>query len=40
MSRHYQTQDGYRAFVNGRWMLFVSYKEYLDYINEDEEKSA
>lgn len=28
----YYTSYGYRGYVDGRYMLFVSESEYLDYI--------
>ena len=30
----YQTQSGYRGMVNGRWMLFTSRDEYVEYLAE------
>lgn len=30
-------QEGYYvARVNGKWISFVSYEEYLDYLNDEE----
>lgn len=35
----YQTQSGYRGRVNGKWMLFTSYEEYIEYLCETEVES-
>ena len=33
----YYTQSGYRGLLpNGRWMLFVSDEEYIEYLEEME----
>ncbi len=35
------TPDGYYvACVNGIWITFVSYEEYLDYISSDKEEAV
>lgn len=30
----YAVSDGYMGLVNGRYMLFASEEDYLEYINE------
>lgn len=31
----YNTQCGYCGLVDGRWMLFSTYDEYINYLRED-----
>lgn len=33
----YNTSEGYRGFVKGRYMLFASETEYYEYMLENEE---
>lgn len=30
----YATPDGYMGYVNGRYMLFASEEEYIEYMDE------
>ena len=32
----YMTSEGYMGYVGGRYILFVSESEYLDYMEEKE----
>lgn len=34
MEDGYTTEGYYQACVNGTWVTFVSYKEYVEYIND------
>lgn len=31
----YYISYGYKGYVNGRWMLFATEDEYIEYIKED-----
>lgn len=35
MPAGYWTSYGYRGLVGNRWILFVSYEEYLEFIEGD-----
>ena len=34
MMKGYSTESGYMGFVHGRYMLFASESDYLDYIRD------
>lgn len=31
----YNTSNGYMGYINGRYMLFVSEEEYLEYLRDN-----
>ena len=33
----YTVSDGYMGYVDGRYMLFASEEEYMDYMREERE---
>ena len=34
MEEGYTNEDYYQACVNGTWIVFVSYEEYVEYIKD------
>ena len=34
----YYVSYGYKGFVNGRWMLFATEDEYVEYVRETERR--
>ena len=35
MPKGFVTQSGYYGYANGKWILFATEMEYLEYLNEN-----